>query len=393
MHDLSIGYKDLHPNIALNFLMNRMAMAIPGEELANLGKRISSISDWVREMLSAAETAEAEGRLAVASKYYLGAEFYMSPDADGKIATYKKFLELYDRTHPHVAERRVDVPFEHGSLPAIDTPSSGKERGVVVAHSGFDGMMEEMYPLLEPIAQAGYRVIAFEGPGQGGALRLHGLHMPYDWEKPLAAVLDHFRVDNCTLIGMSLGGYLAPRAAAFEPRIDRVVSWGAMYNFFDCLKMRMGSSKHNILKTLLDVNARAVINRMLARSAARDETMNWAVAHGMHVSGTTNAFDFLQWMASLNLKDVCPRITQDVLITHGTEDHLVGLDQFHQQTKALTNARSVTTRLYSSAEHGSKHCQIGNATLVTHDILRWLDGLDRRDEEIARSGFAIEKAA
>ena len=41
--------------------------------------------------------------------------------------------------------------------------------------------------------------------------------MIHDWERAVAAVLDHFGIDSCTLMGVSLGGYLAPRAAAFEP--------------------------------------------------------------------------------------------------------------------------------------------------------------------------------
>ena len=40
----------------------------------------------------------------------------------------------------------------------------------------------------------------------------------------MAAVLDHFGLADVTLIGLSLGGYLAPRAAAFEERIKRVVA-------------------------------------------------------------------------------------------------------------------------------------------------------------------------
>ena len=85
--------------------------------------------------------------------------------------------------------------------------------------------MEEFYSVACYIADMGYDVILFEGPGQGAALRRSSLYMTYEWEKPVAAVLDYFQLSDVTLVGVSLGGYLAPRAAAFEERITRLVAF------------------------------------------------------------------------------------------------------------------------------------------------------------------------
>ncbi len=63
-------------------------------------------------------------------------------------------------------------------------------------------------------------------------MHTYGHAMTHEWEKPTSVVLDYFKVDEVTLIGISLGGYLAVRAAAFEPRIKRVVTWDVMYAFF-----------------------------------------------------------------------------------------------------------------------------------------------------------------
>ena len=68
----------------------------------------------------------------------------------------------------------------------------------------------------------------FEGPGQGGVMRLQGMHFTHEWEKPVKAVLDTFDLNNVTIIGISLGGYLAPRAAAFDKRITKVVAWSVL---------------------------------------------------------------------------------------------------------------------------------------------------------------------
>ena len=76
--------------------------------------------------------------------------------------------------------------------------------------------------MMRYLADAGYDVIGFDGPGQGTTRRRHGLLFDYRWETPMGAVLDHSGLDDVTLVGLSLGGWLALRAAAFEKRIRRV---------------------------------------------------------------------------------------------------------------------------------------------------------------------------
>ncbi|MDJ0790104.1 MAG: alpha/beta hydrolase [Myxococcota bacterium] len=376
------GYLDLHPNPAFNFFMNRLRWTNAPDELRRVGARITTMEDWVREMLEAAKAAEAEGRLLEAANYWRAAEFYMGTDHPAKAEAYDRFLELHDKALPDLASRRTNVAFRGGQMPVIDLVPEGEPRGTILAHSGFDGLVEEMVTALGPLVDAGYRVIAFEGPGQGAALRHHGLHMEPGWEKPVAEILDHFDVRECTLVGMSLGGYLAPRAAAFEPRIHRVVAWGAMFDFAGCFAQGMGKAKFAALSALLRVGARGRVNAAIARVAASDPIASWAVGHGMHVSGAADPFAFFQWLKRMNLRAVSDRIRQDVLIVMGTEDHLVPFEQVHEQAQALTRARSVSVRIATAEEQGAQHCQIGNPGLVVDEIVRWLDGLRRRDESL-----------
>ena len=81
----------------------------------------------------------------------------------------------------------------------------------------------------------GYSVLMYEGPGQGEPLRKYGMTFTPEWEKPNAAVLDEFlrshdKPPKIVLFGMSMGGYLAPRAAAFEDRIDGVVAYDVRFD-------------------------------------------------------------------------------------------------------------------------------------------------------------------
>ena len=93
------------------------------------------------------------------------------------------------------------------------------------------------------LRNAGYEVIAFEGPGQGGALNDAGLHMTPAWHQPVKAVLDHFKLNHVTLAGLSMGGCLMMRAAAFEPRVERVVAYDIYPDALDTTLRQVGTAQ------------------------------------------------------------------------------------------------------------------------------------------------------
>ena len=66
---------------------------------------------------------------------------------------------------------RNDVAFRDASLPAYRLPARGRSCGTVLLHGGFDSLIEEFYAIWQRIAAAGFDVITFDGPGQGGARR------------------------------------------------------------------------------------------------------------------------------------------------------------------------------------------------------------------------------
>lgn len=378
-----IGFMDLHPLSSINVKLNAMARTIPPETLMQLTQSVTSYAGFTHAMLRAAAEAEEREAWLEAALYYRGAEFYMTENREQKVEVYKKFIELHDRGLPRIAALRARVPYEDGYLPVLDIPARRTQIDTIVGNSGFDGLIEEMVPAAEMLAEAGYRVILFEGPGQGGALRLHSMPMTREWEKPFGAVLDHFEVNDCIALGASLGGYLAPRAAAYESRISRVIAWGAMYDFADCFARAIGDGWQPLMQQLEAGNDH-VVNQLITQAIQGDEGARWGIHQGMHVSGSKTPSELFRWLLTMNLKDESPLIKQDTLIVMGADDQLVPFNQVYQQAAALTGARSVTTRTVSSIDQGGEHCQIGNREIVIHEILRWLHGLRYRDGQQTR---------
>ena len=377
-----IGYHHLHPDASMNFQMNRWFGWVGEpemlEEMRIAAPRIATYADWTREFVSLAERASQQGRVLRAGFYWRSAEFFMRADDPDRKCAREKFLEAVQLVYGLELGERYVVPYADGRLkgflPAYRLKPS-RAKGTVVFFGGFDSNIEELTSAFIYLRDAGYDVIAFEGPGQGGALNEVGLPMTAEWHKPVSAILDHFAVERVTLIGLSLGGCLVLRAAALEPRIERVVAYDVLTNFLDVTLRQTHALLRGLLKALLRLRAARVVNWMVERVAQRSPVVQWGIAEGMHVTGTTSAFGFLQAIRQFETEDVSALIRQDVLLLAGSEDHYVPLEQWHDQMRMLKNARSITARLFTRSESAQNHCQVGNYGLALKTIVNWLDGM------------------
>lgn len=216
-----VGYHQFHKTEFFNFQLNRWhSFSLARyEDMLEAGKNIKKYEDWKPEMIRIAEKAVREDRLMNAAIYYRSAEFYtLFQDLDKELL-YDKFSEYFYQAFADDHIQRIEIPYEDGYLPAIKVSPNREKKGTIVLHGGYDSFLEEWYLMLKYIAQAGYEAIGFEGPGQGAALIKAGLAMDIQWEKPTSTILDYFDLDDITLFGLSMGGWLCLRAAAYEPRI------------------------------------------------------------------------------------------------------------------------------------------------------------------------------
>jgi pimeloyl-ACP methyl ester carboxylesterase len=113
---------------------------------------------------------------------------------------------------------------------------------------------------------------------------------------------------------------------------------------------------------------------MAGRAAARKPVSEWGLKQGMYVTGTATPYDFLRATTAMSTRKISDRVRADVLLLAGADDHYVPLSQLGRQARNLTNARSVTTRLFTAAEQAGNHCQLGNIAAVSRLIDTWLEG-------------------
>ncbi|SHK48242.1 Lysophospholipase, alpha-beta hydrolase superfamily [Desulfatibacillum alkenivorans DSM 16219] len=386
-HSFHVGTYDFHPESNINFQLNRQISLGGGrmEDIRAVSPKIKNLDDWKREFLALARLAEQEERWKHAASYYRGAEFFMTPGDPDKEWAYDQAAALFEKIVGADLDSGALVveaaPYEKSRLPVfrLPAPERMQSKGTILLHGGYDSSKEELYPSADFVRKQGYDVYLFEGPGQGEALVKNGLNMTHEWEKPVGAVLDHYGLEGVALVGASLGGCLAPRAAAFEPRIKRVVAWGVMYDFFEVLTSVRGKAMEIGMKSLIALRAKKALNRMAALRMERDPFAKWGINHGMFVMGKPTPYDFLQYARNFSMKGVSGKVKQDFLLLAGTRDHFIPLDHYHRQARELTNVRSFTGRIFTEAEQAENHCQCGNIPLVFNVINEWMNGLDQRD--------------
>jgi pimeloyl-ACP methyl ester carboxylesterase len=371
----TMAFMQMMPDQGMNYTFNRPLLdgTSPArlKELSAIAPRITDYESWHKVWLETARKAEAEKRWADAASYYHGAEFYL-PAGEERNRLYDDFARNWAQAMQGVAGyERITVPYPGGHLPGFRLQAKGKERAVFVFNGGYDSFVEEFYAFLLPLTDLGLTVIAFDGPGQGGALR-QGIYFEHVWEKPAKALLDYFEVKDVVWLGASCGGYLSLRAAAFEPRIKHVISMPTTYSGLDMTLKQMRPGKAQQLISLFKAADRKGTEALVAEERVPNSVFDWCVTQGMHITGTKTPFDFLTAIAQHSLEGILHNLKQDVLLTEGEQDHLFDVEWLYRTMRELVCARSVTARIFTAREGAEQHCQLGNSAAAREEIVCWL---------------------
>lgn len=347
-------------------------------DLAEVVPQLHTARDWYPRWSELARRREAAGDHAIASGYWGAAAFYEPLDSETKrmaVAGYRR--EFYAGWDGPELERR-EVPYAGASLPVLRIRTAVEHPAEpLLLFGGFDSYMEEMATWSRALGDCGRDIVIFDGLGQGTAL-MRGLVMPLAWERPVGAVLDALGIERCAAMGMSLGGLLVMRAAAFEPRITRAVAMDVFYRMFDALEIRLPRPAGAALEALVRHRTSGVLDAAVGRMVARDHDMAWKLQQALAITGTDSPHALLFELERWSFAGLGPLVRQDVLLFAGERDQYVPLRRLGQVARELVNANSVTTRVFTDAEHAAEHCQVGNLPLALGVVRAWLDETEGR---------------
>jgi alpha-beta hydrolase superfamily lysophospholipase len=204
-------------------------------------------SEWSKEgevLEKLAEEALASGNTYSAKRlfheaagcFHIGQHFfYIDPEQKARAeerlrANYAQALSLYDEAERPI---RIDIPFRGVSIPGYLRLTDHPKSPLIIFVNGMDNLKEiELHHYGSLFSAAGFNTFTFDGPGQGELW--HDMKFIPDYEKAVTAIIDWFvennhyniNLEKIATVGWSLGGYLAPRAAAFDTRICCAVGSG-----------------------------------------------------------------------------------------------------------------------------------------------------------------------
>jgi len=194
--------------------------------------------DLGREALARGETLSAGEHLQRAAAYYHFAKFLFVHDLAQMKAAHLKAVECRNRSLAFLSPpgERAAIPFENSTLYGIlRKPVSAVRPPIMIMVCGLDSAKEETAAYEEPFLARGIATLVFDGPGQGEAE--YDFPIRGNFETAVRAVCDFIETrddvdaQRIGLWGVSLGGYYAPRAAAFETRVKACIALSGPFDF------------------------------------------------------------------------------------------------------------------------------------------------------------------
>lgn len=352
------------------------------QEWLKTAKRVHSYAD---ESVKSGHTISARDAYLRTSNYYRVAEFLLINPEDPRIQTtwrsskdcFSKAAELFSP-----AFEPIEIPYEGTTLPGYfyrieeeddSNNNTNAPRPTLIAHGGFDSTLEELYTsAAAPALERGYNCLTFEGPGQGRVIRKQKIPFRYDWEKVITPVVDYAlslkQIDSrqIALMGISMGGYLAARAAAFEHRISACILYNGVYDGYESFAASFPES----LRLAVENGNLEVVNTVVEILSDLDANMRFNLKHGMWTTGANSPFKLIQDSKKYTVKDIVQNIRCPTLVLEAEKD-----DSFPGQPKKVYDALTCPKKyiLFTAEEGAEEHCQCGAPALSNQRIFDWLD--------------------
>jgi 2,6-dihydroxypseudooxynicotine hydrolase len=261
-----------------------------------------------RESLGSNFKLTAGEHLVRAAIYYHFAKFVFVQDVAQMRAAHMKAVECYREGVALIRPpgERVAIPFSGKTMYGVLRKPNAEKPPVLVMAPGLDSTKEELHAYEEPFLARGIAILAIDGPGQGEAE--YEIPICGDYERAAHAVCDWIekRADldsaRIGMWGVSLGGYYAPRATAYEKRIRACIALSGPFEW------------DRIWDGLPELTRETF--RVRSHSSTQEEAKEKANA--------------------LTMKDAAKNITCPIFIVTGRQDRLVPASHAEQLAKSVS---------------------------------------------------------
>jgi pimeloyl-ACP methyl ester carboxylesterase len=318
------------------------------------------------KVLRNARDDESRGRLLSAAQkygraasYLLTAERLQSRDYAPRWEAYRNGLAYFRKRIALGGEdcEFVEIPYEGRSFTGLFVKGQSRDGSpppCMISCNGLDSMKEQIFGSgkARAFAARGISTLLIDQPGTGEALRLHDLPGVYDAERWASAAVDYLEtradVDHgrIGMYGLSLGGYFAPRATAFEPRIALCALLGANHDWGEMQRRRLDREGENPVPHYWD--------------------------HVLWVFGKSSIEEFMDFAPSMTLDGVVERIKVPFLITHGENDRQIPLEYAHRSYDQAVNSPCRELKIFTADDFEVEHCGADNGTMGRDYIPDWV---------------------
>ncbi|KAJ5183722.1 hypothetical protein N7492_001338 [Penicillium capsulatum] len=346
---------------------------------ANLASRVHSQA----EALPQKSVASRRDFYLRAATYFRAADFYLHGNPnDARINEYQiKSVDLFEKARELLSypSERITLEADGFKIPAIIyRPGADRSKPLptMIMASGFDGSQEELMHVHGFAAlERGYNLITYEGPGQPTVLREQNLGFIAEWEKAVTPVVDFaisqpdVDASKIGLLGVSMGGYLAVRAAAFDHRIAAVIANDAVYDVYATFVQGTPPK----LLGLLENGQTEEYDRIIFESGAMQQastSTRWGFEHGLYSFRTSSPAALLQRTKKMTLKGLADKVKCPVWLGNAEHDEFFK-GQPEQAKEALGDkGKLVTLTMEDAAGH---HCHLGATVLLNQIVFDWFD--------------------
>lgn len=372
---------DLQLNRTFAAILDRAGMETIAATAFPRLRTTSQITELAQRL---AERFSSEGDADAAWRLYELAAFYLGADDPRKRRFIDAMSASFYEAHRGLALTRHAVPYGDGELTAMRWEADPADRAqapagtptTLIMMNGFDGYAEEIIDFASHFPTRPFDIIAFDGPGQGHTV-LAGMPLEPQWERPTNAVLDYFDIESAAALGVSFGGYLVMRTAAYCPRISHVIAFDMMYRLLDGLTLPLPRPLRPIADAVVASPRPAWLIDAALRTASRlNADLSWKLQQARQLTGLDKPSDVLRALGAYTMEPLAGMIRQPCLVLAGDADQYVPFERLGDVRRALENSTSLDVRTFRHAQDPdmAQHCQVGDLDRAFAIMGEWLSG-------------------